>query len=155
MNTGTWKASFTSPNTSLMTGGMDAAERDYVPNAKKLIRKNAQNDRFCWCLLHSSSSKPQTAANKRNKIMESGSGVMLKSRPLMLNRQSHDLRLINEDGTPTTNAQNASIHMSAAHPIGLIPVPRGTARNGIQNAITSPLLPMPQASAIFPARGSF
>jgi hypothetical protein len=104
-------------------------------------------------MLHGSSLNPQIADNVFNKIMESGKGDILKSRLTMLNRLLHDLKLTSEEGRPITKAQNAIMNINTAHPIGLIPEPRGTARNGMHVAMTNPLLTMPAASAIFPNSG--
>ena len=104
-------------------------------------------------MFHGSSSNPQIVAIECNNTIAKGNGERLKSKLTMLTRLLHDLKLIREDGSPTTEAQNAIINMNAAHAIGLMPEPRGTAKNGMESAITTPLLNMPVASATFPNSG--
>ena len=106
-------------------------------------------------MLYGSSSKPQIALSKCNKMKESGNGVILRNRLTALTRRLHDLKLINEEGTPTIRANKAISTISAAHPMGLIPEPRGTPMNGTQHATTKALLPMPAIRAIFPLTGVF
>jgi hypothetical protein len=106
-------------------------------------------------MFHSSRSNPQIAAIECNNTIAKGNGARLKSKLTMLTRLLHDLKLIREDGVPTTKVQNAITNINAAHPIGLMPEPRGTAMNGMESAITTPLLNMPVASAIFPDSGIF
>jgi hypothetical protein len=74
-------------------------------------------------MFHGSSSNPQIVAIECNNSTAKGNGERLKIKLTMLTRLLHDLKLIMEDGSPTTKAQNAIINMNAAHAIGLMPEP--------------------------------
>jgi len=58
-------------------------------------------------MFHGSSSNPQIVAIECNNSTAKGNGERLKIKLTMLTRLLHDLKLIMEDGSPTTKAQNA------------------------------------------------